>query len=190
MKERQYFSVFALILVGVLACGPTPQPPGSSSTPSVPEPRVENFNIADISIKTNGNMAVAAHKLKQATPSETWRDAQEVSLAEITRKPFTSLGGLYRFSGEVYQVTELPPDSTGRWACVLLTCANPNSPPFGITSVVLWYNGDLKGVDVKTKITCAGYFVGTNNLGTSVAGGNKVESYIFVGNSYKVGVGM
>jgi hypothetical protein len=188
MKERLYFSVFALLLLGVLACGPSPQPPGSSSTLPFPELRVENFNTADISIKTNGNMSVAFHKLMKATASETWRDAREVSLAEITRKPFSSLGGLYKFSGEVYQVTELPPDSTGKWACVLLQCTNPNSPAFGITSVVLWYNGDLKGVDVNTKITCAGYFVGTS-AGTSVSGGNKVEGFNFVGNSLKVGYG-
>jgi hypothetical protein len=129
------------------------------------------FNTTDVSILTNGNFRIAANKIMRTTPSQIWALSQEVSAAQVTKKPYSSLGKLYKLTGSVYKVVEMPstPVHPGKWGEILLMVDNPNSAVGGET-VAFEYHGDIENINPNTTITCAGYFIGTYESQNAVGG--------------------
>jgi len=140
------------------------------------------FDVSDMSASTNGNGFVAMHKMLQLTPKQIWQNAREMSLAQITKHPYLSIGKLYKLTGRVYKVEDyLPsPKVAGKWAEIRILVENENG---GATSVFFIYNGDINELNPNTDITCAGFFVGTDE-GHNAMGG-PVVAYVIVGNSFK-----
>lgn len=146
--------------------------------------RQYEFNSSDKSILSNGNMAVAAQRLRNMTPAEVWKSATPVSPSKITKSPYSSMGRLFRVTGSVYKVEEFPPTSSlsGQWTEVLMLVGNANSP-LGVTTVDFIFNGDPEQLNSGTYITCAGCFVGTYE--TQNAYGGTIEALAIVGNVFK-----
>lgn len=135
---------------------------------------------ADIKIK----MAAAAIMLRSSAPYDTWQNAQPINAARLTRNKDSYEGKIVRLKGIVWQIEQLPPIESIKddWYQMQIMVDNPNST-LGVTSIYFIYIGDASNVEPKTEITCAGYYVGTQQ-GENAFGG-PVEALTIVGNAIK-----
>ena len=165
------------------------RPPVSQAGPAVDLERPSNasgaisFNTSDKNVLTNGNFPVAADKLNEYTPEALSRMAQQIPVADITKKIYPTLGKAVKITGQVYKVEELPPDKelSGVWTEVLMLAKNPNSP-MGSTTIDYLYKGDSSRINSGDIITCSGYLVGTYESPNALGG--TVEAISFVGNYF------
>jgi hypothetical protein len=153
-----------------------------------PEPadQLPQFNKTNKSILENGNSIIAAAKVHSTTPARLWQESENIPLEQLTKSPVSSIGKLCKVSGVVQQIEELSPDDIdvpGTWSAILIQSPNKNSP-FGLTNVEILFEGNTKLINPGSKITLAGYYVGTHE-GQNLLGGT-VESVVFVTNSIKV----
>jgi len=144
----------------------------------------KEFNVSDKFITTNGNLQLAARKIVKYDPSLVWQSSKEVSPEEITKSPYSCIGKLYKLTGSVYKVEELPPTLNlgGQWTEVFMLVENTNSA-LGTTSVSFEYYGDPNDIDPNTTVMCAGYFIGIYE-GENALGGI-IEGIVIVGNSFR-----
>lgn len=143
----------------------------------------EQFNTTDKDLITNGNILVAVKKLKDIKPEELNASAQKITMTELTKKIYPSLGKPIKLTGKVYKVEELPPDANlpGVWTEVLLLTKNPNSP-MGVTTLEFLYHGDSNNINAGQFITCTGYLVGTFDSVNAMGG--SVEGVLLMGNHF------
>lgn len=158
------------------------QETSKSSTPAEQstKPNVE-FNTSDKYISSNGNVGVAFAKYGEAIGS-VQPPAERITLAELTKSPYSNLGKLIQVKGRVYKVEEMPPSPNmpGTIYEVLMLSDNENSP-FGVTTVDCLCLGHVDAKPNKV-VSCGGYFVGTYE--TQNAMGGNVEALTIVGNTF------
>lgn len=143
-----------------------------------------SFNTTDKSITSNGNIVVAMEKINQMDMNQTWNDALPTTAEVLTKSPYSAIGKLYKITGEVYKIEELPPGTfKGHWAEILLLTNNPNSP-LTVTTIDFIYNGNISKIQSGQIITCAGFFIGTFDSANAMGG--KVEAVVFVGNDVRL----
>ena len=143
-----------------------------------------DFNTSDKAISSIGNMAVAAERIKEETPGNLFGKSELVAASKLTKNPYSSLGKVFRMTGKVYKVEELPPSLglKGAWGEILMLVGNPNSP-LGATTVDFIFKGDISQINSGQRITCSGYFIGTFDSPNAMGG--TVEAVVLVGNSVK-----
>jgi hypothetical protein len=138
--------------------------------------------IAEEAPNIEAAKAAAALLLINSTPSETWKKAEPSTASKITRSPYSMTGKLVRLKGVVMEIEQLPPikDIPGDWYQLDMLADNPNSR-FGVTGVYVIYIGDGSGIEPKSTVTCAGYFVGLEQ-GQNAFGGT-VQGITIVSNA-------
>ena len=173
------FFILLLICLLFIACDDQKNDPSSPITLNK-----TSFNITDKSITSNGNLAVATEKIINMDINNVWNDAQNITAETLTKSPYSTIGKLYKITGEVYKVEELPPSNLkGHWSEILLLTKNPNSP-LGVTTIDFMYNGDTSRIKSGQIITCAGFFIGTFDSANAMGG--KVEAITLVGNNARL----
>jgi hypothetical protein len=145
----------------------------------VPEPQ---FTTNDKSVKSNGNILIAARIVNETKANGTLNGSQKVPLQQLMLKPYSYLGKLVSLSGRIYKIEQLPPDRglPGDWYEILLIGENPNSP-LGMTTIDCMYKGDASSLKPKSIMEFSGYFVGTADSPNSVGG--RVEAVMLIGNA-------
>jgi len=188
---RNIVALIAILLVSVSVFGcdnkatNTQQSQQKDTTPEISLASNKlDFNTSDKSITANNNLVVAADRLKGEQAGSLLGKSEKVVASKLTKSPYSSLGKIFRISGRVYKVEELPPSLglKGSWGEILMLVGNPNSP-LGATTVDFIYNGDISQINSGQSITCSGYFVGTFDSPNAMGG--TVEAVVLVGNSVK-----
>ncbi|MGD0820349.1 MAG: hypothetical protein ABSA71_06370 [Desulfomonilia bacterium] len=151
---------------------------------SISEPTQKTFNIKDKMTLSNGNLVVAAMKLTSQKPDTVWQHAEDITAAILTKNPYSSLGKLFKISGKIYRVEELPPDFglSGHWSEISMLTPNRNAP-LDATNISFIFNGDVTNINAGHTITCAGYYAG--NYESQNAMGGTLEALVIVGNTCK-----
>ena len=151
----------------------------SSTTTSITE-----FNTSSKDAIGSGNIVVAMLKVQNLEPRDLWQGSKWMSAASLSKSPYSAIGNLYRITGQIYKIEEMPPNAriSGRWWEILLTANNPNSP-LGSSTVDFMMNGDAKDINPNSYITVAGYFAGSYESQNAMGG--TVEGLVIVGNAYK-----
>jgi hypothetical protein len=159
------------------------QAPDAGVSSAVSQPKPE-FNSTDKNVVSNGNLPVAADKLKGFSPEALWGQAKQMPVSDITKKIYKSIGKLWKVKGEVYKVEELPPSFglSGIWTEILLGAENPNTL-VGLTTIDFIYKGDSSNANSGDVIVCAGYLIGTYETQNTMGG--TVEEVVLVGNYFE-----
>lgn len=141
----------------------------------------DSFNNSDKDVTSNNNMMVAAERLKSESFDSLWSKGEQTTASQLTKSPYSSIGKIFRISGKVYKVEELPPspDLHGKWGELLLLVENSNSP-LGMTTIDYIVEGDISKINSGQFVTCVGYFIGTHESENAVGG--KVEAIVLMGN--------
>ena len=120
-----------MLSVNFLLAGCDTKPAGSStsqqSEPAIAPANSLDFNTSDKSIATNNNMEVAVARLVNEEAGSLFNTSDQVKIANLTKSPYSSMGKVYRITGKVYKVEELPPTPvlTGNWGEILMLVPSP-----------------------------------------------------------------
>lgn len=149
--------------------------------PAQVEKKRPEFNTSDKSVESNNNFGAAALKVSETQGDELWANAEKVQVDRLTKSPYSAIGKVFKVTGEIYKVEELPANNgrQGHWSEILMMTRNSNAPA-GASTISYIYNGDISNINANQVVTCAGYFVGTYKSQNMMGG--EVEGLVLVGN--------
>jgi len=134
----------------------------------------QEFNTEDISVASNGNLAVAFEIIKSMKAEGTkLSDPESNSVYEISTKPFNYLGKVVQLRGEVYRKEQLSPE---KYAITMLS--KNNNAPLGTTNVVVVLADDPANVRIDSYVTVTGYYVGQTSSNNLQGGSLTIETVV------------